>query len=89
SHEPEDVSNLCPFCDERLPDEPSSKLLAMKATLLAMPNIRKGIGRDGAMSLPFTQTADFCHLHHVEHVTIPLGIAQGWPTDIDFDDLER
>lgn len=50
--EPDDDKDLCPFCDNPLPAAPSAKLTNLLATLLAMPNIRKGIGRAGAMSLP-------------------------------------
>ncbi|KAH9809378.1 hypothetical protein DFH28DRAFT_905427, partial [Melampsora americana] len=81
--------SLCPFCDGPMPDHPSAKLTTLKDTLLAMPNIRKGHGRTGAMCLPFTQTAEFCNLHHAECVIIPLGVSKGWPTSIDFDVLER
>ncbi|KAH9824882.1 hypothetical protein DFH28DRAFT_878763 [Melampsora americana] len=89
SEQGQEDKNLCPFCDEPLPATPSTKLVDLEATLLAMPNIRTRVGREGAMSLPFPQTAEFCHLHHAERETIPRGISRGWPTVIDFNGLEK
>ncbi|KAH9821827.1 hypothetical protein DFH28DRAFT_882718, partial [Melampsora americana] len=81
--EPEDDRELCPFCNDPLPDNPSSKLIEMKDSLLKILKKRRG-----AMSLDFSQTADFCQLHHDECTTIPLGVAEGWPTVINFEGLE-
>lgn len=74
--------DLFPFCDDPLPPQPLAKLIELKATLLAIPNI---------MSLPvslpfsisinlhwvsyvavlfceqqFTHTAEYCYLHCCE-----------------------
>ncbi|KAH9813854.1 hypothetical protein DFH28DRAFT_895888, partial [Melampsora americana] len=81
--------NLCPFCNDPLPLEPSNKLMKLKATLFALPNITQREGHQEAMSLPFPQTAEFCNLHHNEREVIPFGIEQGWPTKIDLGLLER
>ncbi|EGG05804.1 uncharacterized protein MELLADRAFT_87717 [Melampsora larici-populina 98AG31] len=89
SSDSDDGKDLCPFCDEEMPPNPSSKLLKMKAELLLLPNITKGIGRPGAMSLPWLQRASFCGLHDAEREVIPHGLTQGWPTSIDFKKLER
>lgn len=43
SAESQEDSELCPFCEEPLPAEPSKKLTALKATLLAMPEFCKGL----------------------------------------------
>ncbi|KAH9810708.1 hypothetical protein DFH28DRAFT_932592 [Melampsora americana] len=80
--------DLCPFCDDPLPPDPSTKLLRLKADLFALPNISKRVGHPDAMNLPFPQTAAFCALHHAERVTIPKGIQEGWPTAIDFKSLQ-
>ncbi|KAH9824117.1 hypothetical protein DFH28DRAFT_879628, partial [Melampsora americana] len=81
--------NLCPFCDDPLPAQPSSRLTTLKSILFALPNIRKQGGHPNAMSLPFPQTASFCALHNAEKHTIPMGICKGWPTSIDWVLLER
>ncbi|KAH9810388.1 hypothetical protein DFH28DRAFT_1184437 [Melampsora americana] len=86
-HTEEDKKELCPFCDDLLPAQPFSKLSKMKATLLAMPNICQGIGRMGAMSLPFSQTADLCTLHEARCVLIPLGVSKEQLTTINFEGL--
>lgn len=48
----DDDSNLCLFCDEKMPPEPSQKLLKLQARLLALPNITKRLGHKKALSLP-------------------------------------
>lgn len=84
-----DNQDLCPFCDDPLPSNPSDRLMRLKSVLFALPNIRKREGHPDAMSLPFPQTASFCYLHNAEREVIPMGIRKGWPTSIDFVFLEQ
>ena len=86
-----DASLLCPFCSNLLPEKPSKTLTDLLAYLLDQPNIvdfptaRNPEGK----RLPVTQTATLCRLHEEERTIIPDGIAQGWPTDVDWAGLPK
>jgi hypothetical protein len=53
--------DLCPFCDDEMPSNPSTELITLKAELMAMPNIRQGMFRPGSRLLPVSRI--FLHFY--------------------------
>ncbi|PLW06152.1 hypothetical protein PCASD_25275 [Puccinia coronata f. sp. avenae] len=82
---------LCPFCDELLPEKPSSKLTNQLKYLKTKPGVekRKESKNPFALYLPFPDIATFCQLHRAEKNLIPMGIKKGWPKKIDFQSLPQ
>ncbi|KAH9812903.1 hypothetical protein DFH28DRAFT_1174950, partial [Melampsora americana] len=89
--EVEDDSPICPFCDNPLPSQPSKKLQSLIELLTKQPNATKTPrpGNPHAMSLPMSETIAFCAMHYAEAKYVPIGIKNGWPSSINFDDLSR
>ncbi|KAI9621680.1 hypothetical protein KEM48_007609 [Puccinia striiformis f. sp. tritici PST-130] len=81
-----DPDDLCCFCDEILPKNPSAAFLKANKKLQALPEVRarNKSKNPSALYLPFPQRAEHCQLHQAELATIPDGINRGWPTQIDF-----
>ncbi|KAJ6581011.1 RTC4-like domain-containing protein [Mycena capillaripes] len=83
-----DPETLCPYCDLPLPATPTPTLRRLlTATFLkswsdARPT--NPLGRKAPM-MAFAAT---CQRHIFESETLPLAIANGWPTSIDWDALE-
>ncbi|POW21080.1 hypothetical protein PSHT_02814 [Puccinia striiformis] len=86
-----DPDDLCCFCDEILPKNPSAAFLKANKSLRALPEVRARNESKNplVLYLPFGQRAEHCQLHEAELSTIPDGINRGWPTQIDFDQLFR
>ncbi|KAI9612575.1 hypothetical protein H4Q26_007732 [Puccinia striiformis f. sp. tritici PST-130] len=86
-----DPDDLCCFCDEILPKNPSAAFLKANKKLRALPEVRarNKSKNPSALYLPFPQRAEHCQLHQAELTTIPDGINRGWPTQIDFGKLFR
>lgn len=82
---------LCPFCDELLPTKPSHKLVKLLKYLKSRPEVtqRSGSKNPFALYLPFPQSASYCERHRAEKKLIPMGIRNGWPTEINFQKLPR
>ncbi|KAI7954795.1 hypothetical protein MJO28_005195 [Puccinia striiformis f. sp. tritici] len=78
----EDPEGLCRFCDERLPHPQSARLAALGTSLVRRREVARRYSR-------FPVTADYCRLHQTEIQIIPMGIKQGWPTQIDFSKLSK
>ncbi|KAF9522000.1 hypothetical protein CPB83DRAFT_734389, partial [Crepidotus variabilis] len=79
------ATQLCPFCDNRLPDSPSARLLAALKVLKAKTWL------DPLPENPFHRSAtsfrvyvDFCTQHRHEKSEIPQAAAAGWLLDVDF-----
>ncbi|KAF6763448.1 hypothetical protein DFP72DRAFT_1060601 [Ephemerocybe angulata] len=88
--------DLCPFCDTEMPPTPSAELQKMLQDLLAISILdplpynkhhRSVLDRDGKPS--FTPHATYCERHRYEAIEAPRARERGWPTVIDFEDLER
>jgi len=80
--------NLCPFCDQPLPELPSGNLTAMLAAL------EKRTYKDPTADNPHHCTAPsirvfagFCARHRFETHEIPNAIASGWPMQVNFGAL--
>ncbi|BGP25745.1 hypothetical protein JCM10295v2_004680 [Rhodotorula toruloides] len=88
-----DPDTLCPFCDGPLPDEPSDELVRLKRYLIRNPDAdrRPTMKNRKAIRLPnhVVATAAFCQRHRNEREVIPEGLANGYPRNIDFDELPK
>ncbi|KLT46045.1 hypothetical protein CC85DRAFT_282184 [Cutaneotrichosporon oleaginosum] len=67
----------CDHCSEPWPMFPSADLCALQRRFAAIP------------SLSFRQTMALCTMHRAETNIIPLGIRDGFPQEIDFEDVDR
>ena len=77
--------DLCPFCDEKFPESPSSKLLELCEVL------KFRTYSDPMPDNPLHRSADsfrvfieFCTLHRFEAKHLPAALAECWPLDPDF-----
>lgn len=79
-----DPSMLCPFCDEKLPPNPSPlyRSLLEAAKRKAYPDPRPSNPRGLKASMGIYVAS--CKRHRFEAHQIPEAIAKGWPMDIDF-----
>ncbi|WVN90465.1 uncharacterized protein L203_105701 [Cryptococcus depauperatus CBS 7841] len=84
-----DASNLCPYCNQPLPREPSHSHKRLKARLHKLSTPAPTPSNPNARSLPWQQAIDFCTLHRAETTIIPLGIRAGYPQKIDFRNLYK
>ena len=80
-----DPKTLCAFCDEPWPKEPSKELTDLFARIRPrawpQPRYRNACG----LQAPVEVFIDLCNMHRNETTVIPEGLAQGWPSEIDFD----
>lgn len=79
-----DPSRLCPFCDEKLPLNPSpfyrTLLEAARRKAYSDPRPTNPRGLKAMMGIYISS----CKRHRFEAHQIPEAIAKGWPTDINF-----
>ncbi|KAA1092421.1 hypothetical protein PGT21_002158 [Puccinia graminis f. sp. tritici] len=82
-------ASLCPFCDKPLPENPSAGLVKHLEYLKNQPGVkrRKESKNPSALYLPFPMIANYCQRHRAEKQLIPMGLAKGWPSKIDFKTL--
>jgi hypothetical protein len=84
-----DPSNLCPFCDEELPPNPSpfyrSLLEAARRKAYLDPRPTNPRGLKGQIGVYIAS----CKRHRFETHQIPEAIAKGWPTDINFSRVRK
>lgn len=80
-----DPKTLCPWCDERLPAEPTPYLrhLIRAAKRVSRPDDR--LTNPLGLRAPLTAFVGVCQRHRFEHDWIPRARRKGWPTDIAFD----
>ncbi|KAH9820207.1 hypothetical protein DFH28DRAFT_885952 [Melampsora americana] len=76
----DDNAPICPFCNDPLPSQLSEKLQSLLESLLK---------RSHRVSLSMSDTIAFCAMHNAETVYVPIGIENGWPLSIHFDDLSE
>ncbi|POV97240.1 hypothetical protein PSTT_15201 [Puccinia striiformis] len=90
---------LCRFCDERLPHPQSARLAALGTSLVRRREVARRYSRVNPLALhlplddPPAQT-DRSQSNSVPGsrqttAIIPMGIKQGWPTQIDFSKLSK
>ncbi|KAF8605789.1 hypothetical protein BDV93DRAFT_437885 [Ceratobasidium sp. AG-I] len=82
-----DPKDLCPFCDDPLPENPSPDLLQLlaelRATAKSEPRPRNQLG----LTAPLTTYINLCHMHRAESVHVALGRKHNWPAVIDWDNV--
>ncbi|KAF5315785.1 hypothetical protein D9611_004805 [Ephemerocybe angulata] len=91
SDEENNDTDLCPFCDEPLPEGPMSvTLTSMLEDLTPRTRPDPIPGNPHHRSAPggFTVFIAFCERHKFEREEIPKAIERGWPTKPDFTRLE-
>lgn len=80
-----DPRDLCPFCDEPLPDNPSPDLLQLLAELRATaapePRLRNPLG----LTAPLMTFINLCQMHRAESTHVERGRQNHWPSVIDWD----
>ncbi|THU87842.1 hypothetical protein K435DRAFT_681005 [Dendrothele bispora CBS 962.96] len=83
------LSDLCPFCDKRLPDPCSPTLdkllleITAKATRDPRPRNANGL------KAPLSVFASFCSRHEWESKIVPLAEKRGWPKVVDWDNFQE
>ncbi|WVF66867.1 hypothetical protein IAT40_001610 [Kwoniella sp. CBS 6097] len=82
-------TDLCPYCSEPMPSNPSSHLKQLKGHLEEISTPCPTEINPSARSLSWQRHIDFCSLHRAETSLIPLGIRDGYPENIDFLHLEE
>jgi hypothetical protein len=84
-----DPNDLCPFCDEPLPDNPSPDLLQLLADLRATaapePRLRNPLG----LTAPLMTFINLCQMHRAESTYVEQGRRNHWPSVIDWDDVRE
>ncbi|PPQ76768.1 hypothetical protein CVT26_000268 [Gymnopilus dilepis] len=80
-----DHSNLCPFCDESLPESPTEELLKLRkdAEEKSWPDPMP-FNRHHRSAISFQVFISYCARHMFEKDQLPLAIASGWPMKVDF-----
>ncbi|KAG8685269.1 hypothetical protein FRC09_014858, partial [Ceratobasidium sp. 395] len=80
-----DPKDLCPFCDELLPDNPSPDLLRTMAELklLAQPEPRHR--NPFGLTAPLTTFINLCHMHRAESTYVQRGKENHWPVTINWN----
>ncbi|TYJ54639.1 hypothetical protein B9479_004673 [Cryptococcus floricola] len=81
--------NLCPYCDEPLPFNPTEHIENLKARLEKLSKPAPTTRNPNARDLHWQQAIEFCTLHRAEATIIPLGIQAGYPETMDFKNLDR
>lgn len=81
---PPSPSKLCPYCDELLPPNPSRQLQHLLQTLLMRSTLAPRPGNALARDARAQYYTAVCSVHRAESSTIPDGLAQGWPANLDF-----
>lgn len=84
-----DPSSLCPFCDEKLPPNPSPFYCSLleAACRKAYPDPRPTNPR-GLRALMGIYVAS-CKRHRFETYQIPEAMAKGWPMNINFGKIRE
>ncbi|KAK7465386.1 hypothetical protein VKT23_005364 [Stygiomarasmius scandens] len=84
-----DHSKLCPFCDNPLPERPSSILLEMLAEAKSKARRKPRPNNEFGMKVALAICAPACARHQWETEQVPLAEKEGWPTVVDWEEIER
>jgi hypothetical protein len=84
-----DPSTICPYCDEPWPSAPSPTLVSLlertKRRSYADPRPGNALG----LKAPLAAFVELCQRHSFEMTHLPLALARGWPTRIDFASIPK
>jgi hypothetical protein len=84
-----DPKSLCPFCDDKLPETPSSILLNMLEKLKQRAKPDPRYGNSLGLKLDMSQYISFCSRHTAESEEFPRGQKYGWPATLDTPKLVK
>jgi len=87
-----DAMEMCPYCDEPWPSNPSQQLIEARRKIDAISSPDPGPHSDNPnhrCTNPAVCAAAVCIRHRFETSVLPEGIAAGYPQNIDFKDLPR
>ncbi|RPD59515.1 hypothetical protein L227DRAFT_503710 [Lentinus tigrinus ALCF2SS1-6] len=82
-----DPKTLCPWCDERLPDEPTPHLHALISATKRVSRPEDQLTNPLGLRAPPAAFVGVCQRHRFEHDWIPHARQKGWPTKIAWDRL--
>lgn len=86
---PLDPHDLCPFCDEPFPDNPSPDLIQLltdlKKAAVSEPRLRNPNG----LTAPLMTYINLCQMHRAESIHVEQGRRNHWPSVIDWDDVRE
>ncbi|KAI0794127.1 RTC4-like domain-containing protein [Fomes fomentarius] len=82
-----DPKTLCPWCDERLPSEPTPHLRALMAAAKRVSRPEDRLANPLGLRAPLTAFVGVCQRHRFERDWIPRARRKGWPTKIAWDKL--
>ncbi|KAH9940892.1 RTC4-like domain-containing protein, partial [Epithele typhae] len=82
-----DPETLCPWCDERLPPEPTPHLRRLIEAAKRVSRQDERATNSLGLQAPLVAYVGVCQRHRFERDWIPRAREQRWPTEIDFDKL--
>ncbi|KAJ7178387.1 RTC4-like domain-containing protein, partial [Mycena crocata] len=83
-----DPKTLCPYCDCKLPEQLTPKLIRLLEKTFSRSYRDSRPANLLGRKAPTQVIAALCQLHNFESSSIPLAIANGWPTNIDWSNVE-
>ncbi|KAG8714970.1 hypothetical protein FRC11_006300 [Ceratobasidium sp. 423] len=84
-----DAQNLCPFCDESFPDNPSPDLMQLLADLTKIATPEPRLRNPSGLTAPLMTYINLCQMHRAESTYVEQGRQNHWPTVIDWDDVRE
>jgi hypothetical protein len=82
-----ELGQLCPYCNEPLPDPPSETLKSLHRRLLPMTRPAQNLENPNARSGRAAVYMNFCERHQFENKQLPMAKARGWPIKLEFSQL--
>ncbi|KAI0695339.1 RTC4-like domain-containing protein [Cerioporus squamosus] len=82
-----DPKTLCPWCDERLPDEPTPHLRALISAAKRVSHPEDRLTNPLGLRAPPAAFVGVCQRHRFERDWIPRARQKRWPTRIAWDKL--
>ncbi|EUC59143.1 RTC4-like domain protein [Rhizoctonia solani AG-3 Rhs1AP] len=86
---PLDPHNLCPFCDEPFPDNPSPDLIQLLTDLKKIAVSEPRLRNPSGLTAPLMTYINLCQMHRAESTHVEQGRRNHWPSTIDWDDVRE
>ncbi|CAE6482737.1 unnamed protein product [Rhizoctonia solani] len=86
---PLDLHNLCPFCDEPFPDNPSPDLIQLLTDLKKVAVSEPRLRNPNGLTAPLMTYINLCQMHRAESIHVEQGRRNHWPSVIDWDDVRE
>ncbi|CAE6455961.1 unnamed protein product [Rhizoctonia solani] len=83
------MGNLCPFCDEPFPDNPSPDLMQLLADLRKAAVSEPRLRNPNGLTAPLMTYINLCQMHRAESTYVEQGRRNHWPSVIDWDDVRE